>query len=212
MRFRLEGMEIDAHVDGFVSTRSAHGHLFKHVVPLYEHAQKADMEMWHEVIPDPPLERAYERRVRRYRKLLAESGACPMTRNSSVESCQECSDGPAQRRVEEKVQDLLEAWYGEATRTVRWALENRTSAGEPRARVSADGDQLIFLTVDPRMVKVVAVVDRRRRNLRLLTCYRCKAGEKKKNYEQVWLDLCREAAGARHAGTERNIEKISEGV
>lgn len=208
MRFWLESMQIDVSVDGFVSKASAHRHLFKHLVPLYEHACRQDRERWHEVIPDPPLDSAYERRVKKLKSWMEKRANCLMVHNKRVQSCLECRDVSAQARVDAEVGELLSAWMAQARATVQWAFENRTPAGHPRAYVAAGQDgRLLLHTADPRKIRIVADVDLHSCRLRLLTCYRT-GDSKKKNYEQIWLDLCREAAAARRLGTYRNIEAV----
>jgi hypothetical protein len=209
MQFRLENKQIEAAIDGFTSVSSAHRHLFKHVVPLYEYFQKQDKESWGEILPDPPMERSYERRVKRWRAQLEKSAQCLMVEERCVESCERCRNFNAQVRVGEMVKEILDVWLAEATRTVHWSLGNLSPDGHPRAICGSKPRWQLCISYGG----FAGVADCSYRESAegaaafgdLLSLY---GRGKKEKLRADWLDLCRDMAGARRAGTYRPIEKL----
>ncbi len=204
MRFFIDSTEYSTKIGGFTSTPAAHMHLFKHVIPLFEHSEHA-LEHWEDLIPEPPLIENLSRRTRDAQARLAAIPECLLNQNHRVASCDDCRNMAARKQVSISFSELLTAYLQVANESLDWAFTHPSSSGEPRVLAYRGPDGPTIKTIESRGVKVVASLPAFRGSLRLITCYRETDRKNKlrksRNYDRAWLDLCREKAGCRRAGT-----------
>jgi hypothetical protein len=190
---------------GFAGRRSAHAHLFKHVVrihglPLDELAAEEDPEAWSEIVPEPPLERSLRRRRELARARLAAVAGCALgsCRPQTDSACRPCHDRHAVDSVDDAFGELLAA-YEDAGRSVfAWALANPSRSGPRWVAFRTDRGDCRVKAVGGRHLRAVARLDRGSTSLWLLTCHRA---DRARSLGSHWLDLCRERAGHERGGT-----------
>ncbi len=175
-------------IERFVSARSSHGHLFKHLVPL----DGEDVERWSDLIPDPPLIPDLSERRRRATGHCQNVRGCGLPAHRDHERCAECDNRDALAEVSSRLRPLLDAYLAEGARAFAWSglrmyafRSESDRAGHVRLR-----------TVDNRRVLAVATRDEGGPDL-LLTCYR----RNDLPVAGLFLKLARERVGHRNAGT-----------
>jgi hypothetical protein len=208
MRFTVNNKSFQTILGGFTSTTNAHAHLFKHVVPLFEHACAEGSEFWEELIEDPPLEKEMLRRTRRAIDIIGKFENCIMVRQKQVKMCKRCSCGQTQLAIDAAFEALKDSYVGVAQQCVDWAFANRTASGEPRAFAFSTTAGWTLHAQDPRGVHVISALNLQSGILEVITCYRERRATRltrRRSYEAMWLDQCREKAGCR---TNENLLEI----
>lgn len=193
-------------VKGFVNTRFAHLHLFKHVVRLCDLSSEElragrDPEKWSEIIPNPPLAPDLHARRRKAREKLAEIPACELKAGSPEREapCRTCSDADAQRAVEEAFSDLMAAYVEAGRQALEWAKRNVSDKFPFLIAFRQNGQAVVRIKfMDSRKIFGAGLLSGPGGNVVLLTCYR---KDPSRSLSDLRLNLCRERAGHRNEGT-----------
>lgn len=200
-------------VAGFVNTRVAHLHLFKHVVrlcdlPPAELHTSRDPEKWSEIIPNPPLARDLHARRRKSRERLASIHSCGLKtgRPESATPCRVCSDNEAQRAVDEAFSDLLAAYHEAARQAFNWAVRNVSEKLPFLIAFRENGRPDVRLKfLDSRKITGAGLLRGACGEVLLLTCYRI---DPARSLSSLRLTLAREKAGHRNEGTLVPIQDV----
>jgi hypothetical protein len=198
-------------VGGFASRRSAHRHLFKHVARIAgleepEASSPRDVEAWGEIIDDPPLVADLRARRTAAKKKLEAIDGCALgsTASGDGSECAACANHGAMKQVDSVFGKLLGEYERAGASSLEWAFENPACDGP---RLLAHRDQrtgaIVMKTVDSRRVVAVFALPPSGGEARLVTCYR---KDKSWSCTTTWLELCREIAGHRRAGTSVVVE------
>jgi hypothetical protein len=192
-------------VVGFVNDRTAHYHLFKHVIRICDLAEDElalhrDTEEWSEILPNPPLLPDLRARRDSARKKLAGIEACGLRacRPGDPLACRACTDSEAIRAVGDAFSDLLEAYVKAGREAFEWARQNASERNPFLIAFRQNGCADIRLKFVDRRRVVGAGLCTSRAKVQLLTCYR---GYRGRSLSSIRLDLCMERAGHRSEGT-----------
>ena len=179
-RLRIGGGEpVELRVEGFISARAAHGHLFKHVFRLaglsYRELQaNDDPERWAELLPelDHDLSRRRDLALRR----LAEAGGCRLCEKAPTEDvvCAECPDERALGRIGHLFGEVLDGYRRSAASAIHWCVENPSRHGL-RLLAYRHDDHVRIKALDSRRCVAVGVLEQDGQ-VRLLSCYRREPG------------------------------------
>lgn|GEM_PF-2034604 len=193
-------------VAGFVNTRVAHLHLFKHVVrlcdlPPEELYASRDPEKWSEIIPNPPLAPDLRARRRKARESLAAIDSCGLRvgRPEGDLPCRTCSSADAQGAVDEAFSDLMASYLEAGRQAFEWAKRNVSERLPFLLAFRQNGQPGVRLKfVDNRKITGAGLLSRHGGEVLLLTCYRKDPG---RPLSLLKLSLSRERAGHRNEGT-----------
>lgn len=200
-------------VAGFVNTRVAHLHLFKHVVRLCDlppeelHASR-DPEKWSEIIPNPPLAPDLRARRRKARESLAAIPPCGLkaARPEGEVPCRACSNEDAQGAVDRAFSDLMAGYLGAACEAFEWAKRNVSESLPFLIAFRQNGHSAVRLKfVDRRKIAGAGLLSKPGGEVLLLTCYRKDPG---RSLSQLRLSMSRERAGHRNEGTLVPIQGV----
>lgn len=192
-------------VEGFVNTKVAHLHLFKHVVhlcdlPAADLRMGRDPEKWFEIIPNPPLAPDLHARRRKAREKLAAIHSCGLNtgRAESSSPCRLCSDEAAQRAVEGAFSDLMASYLRAAREALEWARRN-VSEKIPFLIAFRQNDRpdVRLKFMDNRKITGAGLLRTPGGEVVLLTCYRT---DPARSFSSLRLALARERAGHRNEG------------
>lgn len=193
-------------VEGFVNTKFAHLHLFKHVVRLCDLSSEElradrDPEKWCEIIPNPPLVPDLHARRKRARESLAAIRSCGLkaARPKGDVPCRTCSNADAQGAVDEAFSDLMAAYLGAGREAFEWAKQNVSEKIPFLIAFRQNGLRVVRLKfMDNRKIVGTGLLSGPGGEILLLTCYRKDPG---RSFSQLRLSLFREKAGHRNEGT-----------
>lgn len=211
MQVLIENYTVRAEMSNFTSLSNGHKHLFKHVIPLFEHYDNQRTEGWEEVIPDPPLPVSVERRRRRAVERLEKVDTCPINQERVVTAtCEACGKMTAQKQVQMVFGTEMAAYVAAADQVFGWALSNRNPDGSPLAIAWRDPERgLTFRAANPEGIQVIAWLDESGLELKLITCYREKRDihiKKKRNFKAIAIELTMERAASKKNGTYRELK------
>jgi hypothetical protein len=191
-------------LQGFVSQRSAHAHLLKHVLRVTEQQADAaqDRERWEQLIPEPPLVADVERRRAAVLAVLSRVPGCPVGKEGVTEGrpCNRCQDDRARNVISHEMASISAPYLAAAQGALDAAFANPDRHG-PRLVAYRSGAGRTVETVDARHVRLVAELGEDGAHARVITCFR----DRERSLPSWWLEHARLRAAHRRAGTLESI-------